>query len=70
MVSAPDLAPSLVTVAFGGRCPRYGKGTVFSDLPTVPLAIAMMRSPKAGLIALQYRYRHNEIGLCSRRPRA
>jgi uncharacterized protein (DUF983 family) len=29
---------------------------------TVPLAIAMMRPLKAGLIALQYRYRRNEMG--------
>ena len=121
MAIAPDPPPSLVTAALWGRCPRCGKGAVFSGLltvrpscpvcgldlsahdagdgpavavifvlgtlimglafwveftfspplwvhavlwpvVTVPLAIAMMRPLKAGLIALQYRYRRNEMG--------
>ena len=117
----PKAAVSLLWAALRGRCPRCGKGAVFSGLltvrpicpvcgldlsahdagdgpavavifvlgtlimilafwveftfspplwvhavlwpvVTVPLAIAMMRPLKAGLIALQYRYRRTEMG--------
>jgi uncharacterized protein (DUF983 family) len=36
---------------------------VLWPLLTVPLAILMIRSTKAGLIALQYRHRGSEMGL-------
>ena len=121
MATVPDAAVSPVWAALWGRCPRCGKGKVFSGLltvrpacpvcgldlsahdagdgpavavifilgtlilvlafwveftlspplwvhavlwpvVTVPLAIALMRPLKAGLIALQYRYRRNEMG--------
>ena len=122
MAIAPDPPPSLVTAALWGRCPRCGKGVVFSGLltvrpacavcgldlsahdagdgpavavifvlgalimvlafwveftfspplwvhvvlwpiPTVVLAVAVMRPMKALMVALQYRHRASEMGL-------
>lgn len=59
------LGPLIMVLAFWVEftfSPPLWVHAILWPVVTVPLAIAMMRPLKAGLIALQYRYRRNEMG--------
>jgi uncharacterized protein (DUF983 family) len=59
------LGPLIIMLAFWVEftfSPPLWVHAILWPVVTVPLAIAMMRPLKAGLIALQYRYRRNEMG--------